>query len=474
MDRTRRRGARALGLWLAAATLYGSLAAATIALTSDGSTIATVWPSNAVLVALLLLGPAPRWITVLSAGLFGNLAANWITRGTISGPLLYSLANGVEVVIAVALIRADAPRFAKLREVSRLLRFIAFAGVAAPTASAVLGAATAALVYAQPFEAAFATWLLSDALGLLVFTPVFVSVFNGDVVACFASKTFRKRVESVSLFALTAAVAWVIFFVAALPALFMLFAPVMLVTFRVGPLGTKLAVMIVAVVGAFATAIGTSPVAMVTADPAAQAHLFQAFLAVMLLTCLPVAAEIEERSRLAAELIARERKAVEEAVTDLLTGILNRRGFERAAEALIAEAEARLCYVAIDVDRFKQINDQWGHQFGDDVLQHLGEVLRAQTRPGDLVGRLGGDEFALLLRTSERSKAEAVCARIQAALRAAPIAPDERTELMISISCGAADLVRGDRLEDVYRRADAALYSAKRAGRNTVRLANAG
>ena len=467
-------GAELTSRWLATASLYFLLAAATIHLTSDGRTIATVWPANAILVAMLLLGREPRWKTVLSAGLIANIAANWITRGTVAGPLLYSVSNGVEVVIAVTLIRADGDRLEFLRSTNRLLRFIAAAGVAAPLISGVLGAATAAAMYRQPFGPAFTTWLLSDGLGLLVFTPVFFSLFNGEFVECFASKTVRQRVEGLALLALTAAAAYGVFFVTELPALVILFAPVMLVTFRTGPQGTKMAVMIIALTGACATGMGLGPFTRIAGDVVGQAHLFQAWLAIMLLTCLPVAAEIAERQRLSSELATRERQAVEAAMTDPLTGLLNRRGFERAAAQMMARAGSGLSCVVIDVDRFKEINDRWGHQFGDQVLCHIASALRGNTRPGDTIGRLGGDEFVLLLRLDTGLPGEVVCDRIQGALRLSPISPDGQTLVPVSISCGVTAARTGDRFDDLYRRADVALYDAKVAGRNTVRLAASG
>lgn len=471
-DRRQHDGAEVSALWLAAATLYFVLATATIHLTSDGSSIATVWPANAVLVALLLSGPRPRWMVVLSAGLVGNLAANWITRSTISGPLLYSLANGLEVVVAVKLMRAEIGVLAGLRSTGNLLRFIAVAGIAAPMISGLVGAGTAALIYAQPFGKAAVTWVLSDALGLLVFTPIFSSIFDGDLVRCLAGKGVRRRLEALALLGTTAVVAWLVFFVAALPALFVLYAPVMLVTFRVGPLGTKMAVMIIAVIGAYATDVGAGPLTMMTADPEMQAHLFQASLAIMLLTCLPVAAEIDERNRLVAELADAQRQAAEEALTDALTGVLNRRGFERAAAAILSGDTTTLYCIAIDIDRFKPINDRWGHHFGDTVLQRVAEVLRSVTRPSDLVGRLGGDEFALIVRMDDQRSIEALCARLQAALRLSPVSPDAQTSVIIGVSCGAAAAARSDRFDDVHRRADLALYTAKQAGRNTYRLAS--
>jgi diguanylate cyclase (GGDEF)-like protein len=296
-------------------------------------------------------------------------------------------------------------------------------------------------------------------------------LLGGQIVDSVRGTSTAQRLEAFTYLGLVFATAYLVFFVAALPALFLLYAPVMLVTFRVGPLGTKMAVMIVAVTGAFATASGLGPVAMVTTDPVAQAHLFQTFLAVMLLTCLPVAAEISARTRLSRRLKEQAAEAHAEAITDTLTGLLNRRGFERRASALLDHAATPLCCVAIDIDHFKGINDSWGHPFGDHVLRHLAATLRANTRPDDLIGRLGGDEFVMILQVGDHDTGEAICTRIQAALRQQPIAADAATHVLLSISCGIAGITPPDRLRDVIARADDALYQAKAGGRNGFRSA---
>ena len=457
-------------IWLVAASLYFLCAASTIHLTSDGRTIATVWPANAVLVALLLLDRRPRWWTVLSAGLVGNVAANWLTRGSIAGPLLYAVSNGLEVVVATILIRRGSGSIDLLRSTGALLRFILAAGLIAPALSGAAGAATATLVYDQAFVSSFKTWFLSDGLGLLVFTPVFMAILGGQLTDCIRSKSPMQRLESLAYLGLVVATAYLVFYVAVLPALFLLYAPVMLVTFRVGPLGTKMAVMAIAVIGACATASGHGPVVMTTGDPVLQAHLFQSFLAIMLITCLPVAAEIAARTRLSRKLEEQAAEAHAEAITDTLTGLLNRRGFERRAGALLDRAASPLCCVAIDIDHFKGINDSWGHPFGDHVLRHLAATLRANTRPDDLIGRLGGDEFVMILQVGDHDTGEAICTRIQAALRQQPIAADAATHVLLSISCGIASITPPDRLRDVIARADDALYRAKAGGRSGAGL----
>ena len=468
---TTRREVRAHGLlWLAAASFYFLFAWSTIMLTSNERGIATVWPANAVLVALLLAARRPQWRTVLSAGFAANVAASLATGSTLSGAPLYGLANVLEVSVAVVLLRKHVGGAGILSSPAMVGRFILTAGVLAPSASALVGAGTAALLFGRNFPVSFNTWLLSDGLGLLIFTPVFLALCNGDFRQAIRAQNSRQRSEALILLLITALVAGGIFFFAKRPLLFLLFGPVTLVTFRVGRLGTKIAVMIIAIIGAIATIQDFGPIAALSSNIVERAQLFQLFLAVLLLTCLPVAADLSARGRAARELARRERLLSYRASIDDLTGLLNRATFqERAAEMLESADPGPHCLVAIDLDRFKDVNDRWGHHAGDMALIHLASVLRAQVRTQDVVARLGGDEFMLLLPQMEASEAEAVCNRVRTALRRMSLTVDDKTEIMLSISCGVAASRAGQGYGDLARRADKALYLAKAAGRNTVR-----
>jgi predicted signal transduction protein with EAL and GGDEF domain len=134
-----------------------------------------------------------------------------------------------------------------------------------------------------------------------------------------------------------------VFFIAHAPLLFMLFAPVMLVTFRVGRLGTKMAVMLVAVIGGCATLQDLGPIANFTQDHARQAELFQLFLAVLLLTCLPVAADLSARSRFTKDLAKREKAMSLLAATDSLTGLMSRSAFEAHVDQALHVAAYGIC-----------------------------------------------------------------------------------------------------------------------------------
>jgi len=167
-------------------------------------------------------------------------------------------------------------------------------------------------------------------------------------------------------------------------------------------------------------------------------------------------------------LAARNERLVEglagEARIDGLTGLLNRRGFTEAAEAQLARSRRTgtpLGFVSFDIDHFKAVNDEFGHDAGDSVLTRLGQIFREQTREGDLVGRMGGEEFVVLLVDSDVQHALEYAERMRAAYAAeAPGLPRS------TLSAGVTGATSAVALQPHLQLADAALYAAKRAGRN--------
>jgi diguanylate cyclase len=155
---------------------------------------------------------------------------------------------------------------------------------------------------------------------------------------------------------------------------------------------------------------------------------------------------------------------------DQLTGVLNRRGLEDAYQREVARAERAgtpLCLGLLDVDNFKQLNDTYGHQTGDDALQHLVRVVKRTMRPSDVLARYGGEEFLLLLPDTPQEEAIAVMVRLQRNLTAAFFLHDNE-RLLITFSAGVALRREGEPQTAVVERADKALYEAKRAGKNRV------
>lgn len=161
-----------------------------------------------------------------------------------------------------------------------------------------------------------------------------------------------------------------------------------------------------------------------------------------------------------------------QAMTDLLTGLGNRRWLnERAAEEL-SRAERQqepLSVLVLDLDRFKGINDGHGHEVGDRVLVATGEIVRTCLRPYDLAARIGGEEFCILLPRTTLDEAEAIGERLRTTLAATIVPPLRKGRMTASFGLCAAG--PGDRLPDLLLRADFALYEAKRDGRNCIRRA---
>jgi len=169
-----------------------------------------------------------------------------------------------------------------------------------------------------------------------------------------------------------------------------------------------------------------------------------------------------------------ERRLREQARTDALTGAVTRRYFRELAQRELARVRRHggaMSIVTLDVDHFKKINDAHGHAVGDRVLQALAGICNGLLRGQDVLGRLGGDEFALLLPDTDGAMAAKVAERLRTALAAVELAGAAAPAVHFTASIGVAALSPDDAgIEELLLRADMALYSAKRAGRNTVRI----
>ena len=162
--------------------------------------------------------------------------------------------------------------------------------------------------------------------------------------------------------------------------------------------------------------------------------------------------------------------------TDPKTGLLNATAWQREADAEVIRAlrsGAPLSLLLVDVDHFKQVNDSHGHLIGDDVLRALATELRQQVRESDVVGRFGGEEFTVLLPRTDGDGACRIAERLRSSAGLLSVAADPKTDASISVtvSIGVAVLGRhGNDLFELLAAADLALYRAKDAGRNQVRL----
>lgn len=163
--------------------------------------------------------------------------------------------------------------------------------------------------------------------------------------------------------------------------------------------------------------------------------------------------------------------AKKESKTDVLTGLMNRRAYYEITEK---ESNRSLRYhvdmsiIIIDIDYFKEFNDNYGHALGDMVLKHFAKVLKKMKRDCDYAFRLGGDEFLILLPHTSEEEAVSLAERIQDEIRNKPLVIDSHTHT-ITISCGVSQEQKGDTsIDQIEKRADTALYRAKDLGKNTT------
>ncbi|MGB5669150.1 MAG: GGDEF domain-containing protein [Sedimenticolaceae bacterium] len=182
---------------------------------------------------------------------------------------------------------------------------------------------------------------------------------------------------------------------------------------------------------------------------------------------------VEEMHKLKQELSNAKR----EASIDGLTGLYNRRSFDRRLNELIAAADGLdngFCLLFLDIDHFKKVNDSFGHMVGDKVLSEFGRQIGKLTRRSDFLARYGGEEFAVLLPGTRMTNAFTVAENIRNTLQLVRLRRSSSRESLgaVTVSLGVACYRVGESAEDFISRCDKALYRAKRLGRNRTVLAD--
>ena len=164
------------------------------------------------------------------------------------------------------------------------------------------------------------------------------------------------------------------------------------------------------------------------------------------------------------------------ATFDSLTGLLSRRAFFHDAKSFINFSEREktpFSVIALDLDKFKNINDRYGHSAGDQVLKHFATTIKTIMRKGDLIGRIGGEEFALLLPNVSEDAAWILSERLHHAIRESIINHDH-SSIKYTVSMGLVSLSskEADNIENILKKADQSLYLAKETGRNRTMIFN--
>lgn len=179
--------------------------------------------------------------------------------------------------------------------------------------------------------------------------------------------------------------------------------------------------------------------------------------------------QVKEKTR---QLLSEKQRAEKEARTDTLTNIANRRSFIHNGKQIIAQSKQSgtpCAMIQLDADFFKSINDRYGHASGDEALRTIAQSISESIRPSDFAARIGGEEFAIITPCTDLENLILVAERIRKKVEASTITHEEQT-FQITCSFGCAIYQPNDDLDSLLHRADKALYAAKKAGRNCVKV----
>jgi diguanylate cyclase (GGDEF)-like protein len=451
------------------------------AATSENEVV--VWLPNAVLLAALLHFRGRRaWLLALltaSSDLIGNLP--------VFPPLeavLLTLVNLTEVTVVYLVLRNAkvSPDLARLPD---MVKFVVAGPLVGALLAGFLGAAV--LQWVGGATTAFMTlmrvWWFGDGLGLLIYTPLLLALIQPrhDVQ--------RLRVVDGCILLLILALAMVVFTshggsvggVSVTPTL--LLPAVLYISARFGMRWTALAVALISLTTAWVLTTGQHPFGAVPGHlEIVRAQEFILTLSIMGLGSATLFSELKMREHGLEDMVRARTHELAEAnakllvlsVTDALTGIANRRRFDEALadEWSRARRSGRpLTLVLLDVDFFKQYNDQYGHFDGDDCLRAVAQVLVDNAlRTSDLVARYGGEEFALIAPDTDEAGALCVAENIRLALESLRLPHARSPFSVVTASLGVAALrvSEQDSVTTLIKMADEALYHAKQSGRNQV------
>jgi diguanylate cyclase (GGDEF)-like protein len=415
---------------------------------------APFWPAAGVALFAAFLGGWAVWPAIF----LGSFAANAILFG--SPPetaAAISLTNMLGPGIGAELLRRGLGRWESwgLREVRRFLAY----GVVLHAAITGFGGATVIAGFAdmEAWAGLFARWFVSDVAGALLIAPPAILWWQER------QPLDRTRLgEMAVIVLLLVSIAASQFFVPAgndaflgLPYLVLLPCTWLALRFTPRDASTLFAAVILIAVAGLAAVADSLELSGVLRVPIPGLAIVGGMLNVILVGALTV--ERDAALRLAA--------------LDELTGLPNRRAFEGRAEQERARARRygqAVALVEIDIDRFKVVNDTYGHAAGDRTLSALAKLVLRQLRAQDVVARLGGEEFVALLPETDIDRALAVCERLRAAVAAMKI-EDNGATFAVTVSMGVTVLTAADEsILAALARADRALYRAKAQGRNRV------
>jgi diguanylate cyclase (GGDEF)-like protein len=436
-----------------------------------------VWPPSGIAVAALLLLGHRVWPGIWAGAALANLTV--ASSPTIA--LVIATGNTLEGVACAMLVRewVGVPRrFERGRDV---VLFVAIAA-ASCTIAATVGATALAAEHAVPwpqFLSHWWTWWQGDMTGIVIVAPL---ILNWGLRRA-APWPLKKRVEALCFGALLLVVTQLAFLhgdAAGSPgsSYSLTFAILPFMIWAAMRFSQRVVTTAIAATCCFAIYYTVDDLRSFPHSSLNESLLMLlAFISTMVVTGLVLSAVMEERARVLARLAQAHDALREQAMTDPLTGLYNRRylvEFLQREWIRARRREGSLGVIMIDLDHFKRINDSFGHPVGDYVLTAISALLRMHIRSSDIVCRYGGEEFALVLPDASLESVKRRAGEMQAAIARLDLRHGEAPLGRITASLGVAMFPdHADSPDSVLQAADGALYAAKSAGRDCTVVSTA-
>ncbi len=436
---------------------------------SNGWTI--LWPLNGVTIAVLLRRRRSDWLAIMAGVALGTGVGECLDTNTVLMEIGLRTFSVTEVVLSALLLPAFTTLDSWLRRPRIFLRFAA-ALVVGPGVSGVMAALLFHATQHQRMLVAFDDWATADALGIAAMMPLALSLYSTEM-----RKLFRGRalVRTTCILCLAAVSLWLSLEVTGYPLLFLVYPTLLLVDLTLSFPGSAIAFAGLCFYAIFLTEHNLGPFGHWPSNLGVTRDVgLQIFLGFHVLALFPASILIRERRRLVEDLNNSNTQLLMLASLDGLTGLANRRSLDENLSQEWKRARrlrTPLALIMMDVDWFKQFNDRYGHRAGDDCLRSAAAVLRERSRRAeDHVGRFGGEEFVVLLPHTDLAGAQHMAEEIREAIYALKIPQQDSPWEFITVSLGCAAITptRDGTESELMSLADAALYEAKRAGRNCV------
>lgn len=419
------------------------------------------WPSAGVSLAALLLLPRSRWPWVVAGVVAGEMVSDTVLASYPTIPSVWwAAANAAEPLLAATLLTRRPGSF-RLVPLGNLVRFLALGAIAGPLLGATIGTTGTVTEYGGSWLSTWVKFAVGDGLGVLVVAPTLLWVAQ-------PGNAQRTRLEVLTVGALVAGMVagqlrWSGDLEIVLPYLMI---PLLIWTAtRFGVRATALAGLVLANGANFANAVGRGPRILDVSDGQA-ITLLQLFVGVALITGFVIAALLHDL----VEQVEVRQQLAHQTQHDLLTGLPNRRLLMDRLRAAVEHGRSSGVTVGllfVDLDHFKLINDEFGHEAGDAVLQEVARRLELACRPRDTVARFGGDEFVVLCPDlAFHEDLRDIAVRL-VEVAAHPVHYGDR-DLVVGVSVGIVVATEaGQTAEALLRDGDAAMYLAKARGRST-------